>query len=232
MITFGLTGGIACGKSTVTKTFRYLGIPMVDADIVARQVVEPGTPGLETVIKSFGKEYLQDDGTLDRIKLGKLVFSDKESLRLIDEIMLPLINTEATAQLKKLETAGHLIAGYDAALICEMGNSEKFRPLIVVHCPQDTQIERLMSRNNLTREDALLRINAQMPVAKKIAMSDYDIDTSGTVEESKLQTKRIAYGLRYNLGRFCFDCGREYHPNDKAVMCEGCGYNNPLKMSQ
>lgn len=191
MITFGLTGGIACGKSTVTKTFRSAGIPMVDADIVARQVVEPGTHGLETVISVFGTDFLRSDGTLNRTALGSLVFADREARRLIDEIMLPLINAESTAQIKKLHGEGHVLVGYDAALICEMGNVEKFRPLIVVHCPRVTQIERLMSRNNLTHAEAMLRIEAQMPVEKKIALADYLIDTSGTIEESINQTKEI-----------------------------------------
>jgi len=195
MITFGLTGGIASGKSTVTKTFRAHGIPMVDADIVARQVVEPGTLGLEAVISAFGSEYRQEDGTLDRIGLGKLIFSDRAARHQIDMIMLPLINQESDRQIKKLHDDGLLIVGYDAALICEMGNAEKFRPLIVVHCSRDTQVARLMSRNNLTRDEAMLRIEAQMPVEKKLALANYSIDTSGTVEYSINQTERIIEAL-------------------------------------
>ena len=155
MITFGLTGGIASGKSTVTKTFRAHGIPMVDADIVARQVVEPGTQGLEAVISAFGSEYRQEDGTLDRTGLGRLIFSDRTARHQIDMIMLPLINQESDRQIQKLHDDGLLIVGYDAALICEMGNAEKFRPLIVVHCPRDTQLARLMSRNSLTQAEAV-----------------------------------------------------------------------------
>ena len=199
MITFGLTGGIACGKSTVTKTFRGEGIPIVDADIVAREVVVPGSPGNQAVINEFGTQYQLPDGTLDRINLAKLVFADKEALRRIDKIMLPLITAESTAQIKKLHDEGHLLVGYDAALICEMGNSEKFRPLIVVHCPRDTQVARLMSRNSLTREEAVLRIEAQMAVEKKMAMADYLIDTSGTVEYSINQTKNIIELLRKRI---------------------------------
>lgn len=196
MITFGLTGGIASGKSTVTKTFRAENIPIVDADIVARQVVAPGSFGNQAVINEFGTQYRLSDGTLDRVNLGKLVFADKEALRRIDKIMLPLINDESSAQIKKFHSEGHLLVGYDAALICEMGNSEKFRPLIVVHCPRDTQVARLMSRNSLTREEAVLRIEAQMPVEKKMALADYLIDTSGTIENSINQTKNIIEILR------------------------------------
>ena len=198
MITFGLTGGIASGKSTVTKTFRAAGIPMVDADIVARQVVEPGTPGLQAVINAFGTEYLLSDGTLNRTKLGALVFADKKELDICNKIMMPLIHDEGAAQIQKLHDEGHLIVGYDAALICEIGNAEKYRPLIVVHCPTDTQLARLMSRNNLTRDEAMARIEAQMPVEKKKAMADYLIDTSGTIEYSVQQTEKIIEILKTN----------------------------------
>lgn len=196
MITFGLTGGIASGKSTVTKTFRAAGIPIVDADIVARQVVVPGSPGNQAIVDEFGIQYRLPDGTLDRINLAKLVFADKEALKRIDKIMLPLISAESDAQIKKFHEEGHPIVGYDAALICEMGNAEKFRPLIVVHCPQDTQLDRLMSRNSLTRDEAMLRINAQMAVQKKMELADYLIDTSGTVEYSIKQTEAIIYSFR------------------------------------
>jgi dephospho-CoA kinase len=229
MITFGLTGGIASGKSTVTKTFRSHGIPVVDADIVARQVVEPGTAGLRLVIDEFGTEYLQGNGTLDRIALGKLVFADSGARDSINKIMLPLISAESNVQIKKFHDEGYAIVGYDAALICEMGNLENFRPLIVVHCPQDMQVARLMSRNSLTRSEAMARIEAQMPVEHKVALADYVIDTSQTIEFSREQTKKIIHRLRSPYGRYCYDCGRQYAKNDLAIMCEGCGYDNPFE---
>lgn len=207
MITFGLTGGIACGKSTVTKTFRANNIPMVDADIVARQVVEPGTFGLSRVIRAFGSEYLNADGTLNRTKLGAFVFADRDARARIDKIMAPLITTESQTQIASLHSQGNYIVGYDAALICEMGNSEKFRPLIVVHCPRDTQVERLMSRNNLTRAEAMARIEAQMPLEKKLKLADYKIDTSGTVEESIKQTEIIIHNLRAKMYQQKLDSG-------------------------
>ena len=191
MITFGLTGGIACGKSTATKTFRAHKIPMVDADIVARQVVEPGTPGLAQIVETFGKEYLQADGTLDRIALGRLVFFNQEAMDKINRIMGPLIHNESQAQIKKFHDEGNYIVGYDAALICEQGNADKYRPLIVVSCPQDMQVARLMSRNSLTREEAMARIDAQFPLPEKVKMADYVIDTSGTIESSVAQTEKI-----------------------------------------
>lgn len=230
MITFGLTGGIASGKSTVNKTFQSLGIPMIDADIVARQVVEPGTPGLKEVISTFGDEYLQADGTLNRTKLGALIFANRLMRWQIDLIMLPLIQNESSKQIQSWCDKGFKVIGYDAALICEMGNAEKFRPLVVVHCPTEMQVERLMNRNSLTREEAMSRIEAQMPVSRKLEMSNFSIDTSGTIEQSRHQAKVFAHLVRKDLGRFCFDCGRQYHPNDLAVMCEGCGYDNPFEI--
>jgi dephospho-CoA kinase len=198
MITFGLTGGIACGKSTANKTFASAGIPMVDADIVARQVVEPGTKGLKYIIEAFGHKMLQSDGTLDRVRLGKLVFEGPSQMFALNLIMGPLIQEESAKQIAALHAKGHSIVGYDAALICEMGNAHRFRPLIVVSCPQDAQIARLISRNGLTREQAMDRINAQMPLEQKIKMADCVIDTSGTIENSIAQTKAIIKRWREN----------------------------------
>lgn len=199
MITFGLTGGIASGKSTVTQTFLAHKIPMVDADLVSRQVVKPGTYGLALIKKHFGAEYLQEDGTLDRIKLGGLVFADSAARRSLDNIMLPLIMTEANFQIQKLHSEGHYIVGYDAALICEMGQADNFRPLIVVQCLPEMQLERLMNRNGLTQAEAMARIETQMPVDKKVAMADYVIDTSGTKAVSQSQTEIIIYTLNVKM---------------------------------
>lgn len=202
MITFGLTGGIACGKSTASRTFVSHGIPMVDADLVARQVVEPGTYGLREIVKLFGESILLADGTLNRIKLGALVFSNPDlelrqrSMSALNSLMGPLIQEESRAQIRKLHSQGHRLVGYDAPLLCEMGNADKFRPLIVVSCPQDTQLARLMSRNNLTREQAMDRILSQMPLEKRLEFADYVIDTSGTVDYSIQQTEEILWKMK------------------------------------
>jgi dephospho-CoA kinase len=163
---------------------------MVDADVIARQVVEPGTMGLSMIVAAFGSEILLADESLDRVKLGNIVFSDKKKRLVLNLIMGPLIHMKSKSQLS-LHARDHLIVGFDAALICENGNAEKYRPLIVVHCPEVMQIDRLMRRNGLTREQAVARITAQMPVAEKIAMADYTIDTSGSIESSIEQTEVI-----------------------------------------
>jgi dephospho-CoA kinase len=195
MITFGLTGGIASGKSTVSKTFQKHGIPMVDADVVARQVVEPGHYGLDGIVDLFGHDILLGDGTLNRIKLGELVFSNPDmtlrttSMAALNSLMAPLITQESARQLSKLHDEGHPIVGYDAALICEMGNADKYRPLIVVACSRAAQVARLMSRNSLTREQAMDRISAQMPVEQRAKMANFVIHTEGSIEDSIKQTE-------------------------------------------
>ena len=196
MITFGLTGGIACGKSTVTKTFRKNNIPIVDADIIAREVVVPGSIGNEKIMRRFGSPYFNQDGTLDRVKLAALVFTNQLAMSQLNIIMKPLIESESDAQIAKLHAEGHSVVGYDAALIIEQGNANKYRPLIVVSCPQATQIARLMSRNDLTEEQAMSRINAQMSVEDKVKMADYVVDTSGTIENSIKQTEAIINNWR------------------------------------
>lgn len=196
MITFGLTGGIACGKSTVTKTFIKHAIPIVDADVVARQVVEPGKPALQSIISTFGSSILLENGNLNRAKLAEIVFTDKQSMSFLNEIMGPAIEEEAGRQIKMFHSQNHYLVGYDAALICEMGNENKYRPLIVVYCSRDTQIERLMKRNALTRDQAVARIDSQMSHENKIKKADFTIDTSGTIEESIKKTELIIDALR------------------------------------
>lgn len=195
MIVFGLTGGIACGKSTVTKTFRDHNIPMVDADIVARQVVEPGTEALSLIVESFGSSYLLPDGTMDRVALGSLVFAEQKAMDKLNAIMAPAISFEGDKQVANLSLEGHNLIGWDAALIIEMGNAKKYKPLIVVQCPAADQLARLMKRNALTAEEAMRRISAQMPTEQKVKLADFVVDTSGTIENSIEQTKKIIHQL-------------------------------------
>lgn len=191
MITFGLTGGIACGKSTVSKTIIAEGIPIVDADLIARQIVEPGNFCWTAIKNVFGPEYFLPDQCLDRKKLGALIFGNQEKRFLLDSIMGPALTQESRKQIQFQLDQGHQVVGFDCALIIEMGHAHLYRPLIVVECQALTQIDRLMKRNGLTREEAVLRINAQIPVAQKVAMADYVINTDGTVDQSIEQTKTI-----------------------------------------
>lgn len=195
----GLTGGIACGKSTVSKTLIEEGIPVIDADVVARQVVEPGTIGLKAVIEKFGNGFLKD-GQLDRPALGKFVFGNKKKLKYLEDILTPLIASEATSQFNKLQCLGHRLAVWDAALIVENGHADRYRPLIVVSCSQETQIKRLMKRNGLTHEQAMDRISSQLSTEEKVEVADYIINSEGSIEESIKQTKDIIQKLKDSFG--------------------------------
>jgi dephospho-CoA kinase len=196
MITVGLTGGIASGKSAISKTFMKHGIPIVDADLVAREVVTIGSAGWEMIRDIFGKDHLNDDETINRAKLGDLVFGDVHAMYDLNAIMKPLIEMESEKQIKDLHDRGHSIVVYDAALIIEQGNADKYRPLIVVACPKEMQVERIMKRNNVTEAQALARINAQLSVEEKTAVADYVVDTSGTLESSINQTEDIIKKLK------------------------------------
>lgn len=201
MIIFGLTGGIACGKSTVTKTFRRNGIPLVDADLIARQIVEPGTLGYFKVLSAFGSSFFNEDSTMNRSKLAELVFTEKTALEKLNGIMGPMIHDEATFQIARWleylqQQEKPLIVGYDAALLFEQTNYRTFKPVIVVSCPKEIQLERLMKRNTLTKEQAEARINAQMPTEEKVKKADYVIDTSGPIESSIAQTEEIIRHLK------------------------------------
>lgn len=196
-IVFGITGGIACGKSTVTKTFLEEKIPIVDADLVARDVVTPGSIGLALLAKKFGKEIIfEDNGELDRRLLATIAFQDQNSLNTLNEIMHPLIEKESMRQIKKLQEEGAKLIGYDAALIMEMGKADHFRPLILVMCKLETQIQRLMKRNMLTKIEATQRIASQMSSDEKAIYADFIINTDDTIENSKLQTKKIIQQIK------------------------------------
>lgn len=190
MITFGLTGRIASGKSTIAKTFLKHNIPMVDADLIARQVVEPESFGWHLIKSVFGSDYFLQDGMLDRKKLGDLIFSNPDKRMMLDVLMMPLIFAESSKQIEEAHKKSPIV-GYNAPLIIEMGNADKYRPLIVVSCSVDIQLERLMKRNGFTQDESMNRIEAQMPLAKQIELADYVVDTSGTVEESIVQTEKI-----------------------------------------
>jgi dephospho-CoA kinase len=227
MIVAGLTGGICSGKSTATKVINMLGIPVIDADIVSREVVVPGSEGLARIINCFGSLYLLEDGTLNRKALSSLVFRDKQCLSSLNEIMRPLMQEEVSRQIELLKHNSVIV--YSAALLCETGSADKYRPLIVLACSQETQIERLMKRNSLTHQQAMNIINSQMPTEQKILMADYVINTDGPVKESAFQTKKAFYFIRKNLGRFCFSCGQKYCQDYQLIMCEYCGFDNPLE---
>lgn len=175
----GLTGGIATGKSSVAEILKQHGIPVVDADEVARVVVEKGTRGLEQVAMEFGEKVLNDNGTLNRKNLGKIVFEDPKKLAILEGILHPLIRAQVDQQKEDLEKRGHDLAVYDVPLLFEKNMEAMFESIIVVHCKPVQQIERLMKRERLTEADAKNRIVQQLKLEDKIKKAKFVIDNSG-----------------------------------------------------
>ena len=200
MLKVGLTGSIAVGKSFVLGVLRELGCYVIDADATAREVVAPGRQGLNAVIEAFGSEILKEDRTLDRAKLGSMVFADEAKRLQLNSILHPFIIAVQDAQLHDWEQKDpNGIAVVDAALMIESGGFQRFDKLIVVHCRPEVQLQRLMRRNKLSREEAEQRMATQMPQEEKKRYADYLIDTSGEFAETRRQTEEVYHALREAL---------------------------------
>jgi dephospho-CoA kinase len=192
MLRVGLTGSIGVGKSFVASVFVELGCHVLDADQTAREVVMPGTPGLKALTNAFGEEILNTDGTLDRKQLGTLIFADPNERQRLNNILHPFIIARQDEILNAWETEDPDGIGIvDAALMIESGGYKRFDKLIVVHCRPEVQLERLMLRDKLSRDEALRRINSQMPQEEKQKFADYLIDTSDGYESTRAQTEAV-----------------------------------------
>jgi dephospho-CoA kinase len=192
MLKVGLTGSIAVGKSFVLDILRQLGARTIDADAVAREVVEPGTAGLKAVVDEFGAEILKPGGSLNRAALGSIVFADAAKRQKLNSILHPFIIARQDEIIRQWEKeTPDAIAVVDAALMIESGGYKRFDKLIVVHCRTQIQLERLMKRDNISREEAERRITAQMPQEEKKKHADYLIDTSEGFESAHQQTTAV-----------------------------------------
>jgi dephospho-CoA kinase len=192
MLRVGLTGSIAVGKSFVTSVFAELGCHVLDADHTAREVVLPGSPGLRSIAEVFGEEVLNTDGTLNRAHLGALVFADETKRQRLNQLLHPFIIARQDEIMRAWEQADpHGIGIIDAALMIESGGYRRFDKLIVVHCRPEVQLERLMLRSGLSRDEAQARIDAQMPQAEKTRFADYLIDTSDGFELARQRTIEV-----------------------------------------
>ncbi len=197
MLRVGLTGSIGVGKSFVAGVLAELGCNVLDADRTAREVVEPGSPGLRAVAESFGDEVIREDGTLNRERLGSVIFATEEKRALLNSILHPYIISRQDAFLREWEaTDPKGIGVVDAALMIESGGYKRFDKLIVVHCAPDKQLQRVMARNNLSREEAEQRIQAQMPQEEKKQFADYLIDTSEGFDATRKRTEEVYRALR------------------------------------
>ena len=196
MLRVGLTGSIGVGKSFVTSIFAELGCHVLDADQTAREVVMPGAPGLNAITTEFGEEILNADGTLNRKQLGAVVFADETRRQRLNHILHPFIIARQDEIMRDWEREDpNGIGLIDAALMIESGGYQRFDKLIVVHCRPEVQLERLMLRDKLSREEAQRRIDSQMSQEEKQKFADYLIDTSDGFESTRAQSVKICNQL-------------------------------------
>ncbi len=188
---FGLTGGIATGKTTVEGVLRDLGVPTFDADQYARRVVEPGQPAHAEIVETFGPSVLDETGAIDRAALGRLVFRDTDARARLERITHPRIMGTIFAEAAALGEQGEPITVVSAALLFEAHFQDQFDGVLVVWCDPEEQLRRIMERDAFNAEQARLRIEAQMPINDKVALADWVIDTNGTKDETATQVQAL-----------------------------------------
>ena len=197
MLKVGLTGSIAVGKSFVLKSLSELGCYTLDADKIAREVVAPNMPGLKAVTEVFGKDILKNDATIDRAKLGAIVFADEGKRLRLNSILHPFIIAEQDQRVRDWEQRDPKgVAVVDAALMIESGGYRRFDKLIVVHCRPEVQLARLIARDGISIEEAEKRIAAQLSQEEKKKHADFLIDTSEGFEATRARTKEVFAALK------------------------------------
>ncbi|XP_048336787.1 dephospho-CoA kinase isoform X1 [Ziziphus jujuba] len=189
----GLTGGISSGKSTVSNLFKSHGIPVVDADLVARNVVKKGTGGWKKVVATFGDEILQSDGEVDRARLGQIVFSDPGKRQVLNKLLAPYISSGIFWEIFKLWIKGFKVIVLDIPLLFEAKMDRWTKPIIVVWVDPVTQLQRLMARDGTSEEDAHDRINAQMSLDLKRSRADIVIDNTGSLDDLKEHFREVLF---------------------------------------
>jgi dephospho-CoA kinase len=196
MLTVALTGGIASGKSVIAEVLEELGCYIHHADLVARELTEPEKPAWKTIVSHFGEKILNPDKTINRSKLGGIVFSNNKERLFLDNIIHPLVFEKKKEIIHKLRKEGsYKIFVSEAALTIEAGFADFFDRIIIAFCKKDTQIRRLMERDKISRTAALNKIQSQMDPEKKAQLADYRIDTSGRIQDTIEQTEVVFRNL-------------------------------------
>jgi dephospho-CoA kinase len=190
----GLTGGIGSGKSTVARIIREQGIPVIDADQLAREVVEPGLPAHTDIARAW-PEVIGPDGHVDRKKLAGVVFNDEVSRRRLEAITHVRIRERIDAAIAALASAGHALVFVEAALLVETGSHERYDGLVVVAASEEAQLDRVVARDGCTREAALARLRSQKPLADKMRAASHVIDNQGDVDGTRIQTLQMLQSL-------------------------------------
>jgi len=197
----GLTGGIATGKTTFAAALRAQGLPVVDADELARQVVAPGAPALAAIVEAFGPGVLGPGGALDRKALGRLVFADAGARRRLEAITHPAIRRAMEAETARLAAAGHDLVVYDSPLLYEAGLEGAVSLVVVVYAPREAQLARLQARDGLSRAEAEARLAAQLPIEEKAGRADAVVDNADDGRPLDAPAARLVADLRAGLGR-------------------------------
>ncbi len=192
----GLTGGIATGKSTVAAVFQRMDCAIIDADRIAREIVRPGSPGLEALCRQFGRGILDEAGGLNRSALGKIVFRNPVLRDRLNELLHPPILARIDAALKAYRQEGRDMVILDAPLLFETGLNARTDAVVVVYAGEEVQLKRLMERDGLTREEAALRIASQMPLQEKVRRADFVIDNGGGLPATEEQAKEVLKKLK------------------------------------
>lgn len=197
----GLTGGIASGKSTFAAALRARGVPVVDADALARAAVAPGSPALAEIARAFGPGVLAPDGTLDRGRMAALAFSDPQARRRLEAITHPAVRAAMAEETRRLAEAGHDLAFYDTPLLYEVGLERQLDAVVVVWAPPAAQRARLLARDGLSPSDADARLAAQLPIDEKAARADFVVENQGPPEDLGEKADRLLADLRAGRGR-------------------------------
>ena len=196
-LVLGLTGGIATGNSTADKFFEEKNIPIVDCDEIAHNIMNVNKPAWKDIKEVFGEKYLNEDQTINRKKLGKLVFNDPTKMKILNEITHPRIFQEMESQIAQYKSEGYSLIIVDAPVLFESHSEKYYDKTLVISLPQDLQIKRLMARNNLTKEEALSRINSQMSLKEKEARATYVIENTGSVEDLYKKLNELLTKIKY-----------------------------------
>lgn len=196
MLRLGITGGIASGKSVVARMLRDLGFPVIDADSLGHELMEPGTPAFSEIVSEFGAGVIDAAGRIDRTKLAAVVFANRGKLDKLNAILHPRVEQEMARKFAEFERDGAAAAAFvEAALLVEAGYQKRLDGLVVAWCEPEQQIERLRARG-MSEEEARKRIASQMPVEEKLKYATEKIDCSGTIEETQLQVEALGKKLR------------------------------------
>lgn len=190
-VVIGLTGGIASGKSTVSNMIRKQGIRVIDADKIAREVVEIGKPAYEQIVKTFGQDILHEDKTINREKLGTLIFSEESKRQQLNQIVHPAVREEMLKQTEEEKAHQAKIVVLDIPLLFESKLTYMVDKTIVVYVDEETQLKRLMKRNSYSEEEAKIRIGSQLPLKEKVMLADEIIHNQGSIEETRAQVHEL-----------------------------------------